>query len=225
MLFFPSGNKVGGVDGIGSAVSCAGNLSLSDKKVKELFKKYKLDINGEEQMMQASVFYIEDIFVGNHLRESLSKFLRRFIKGIDVVAEKIPQFIKADNALIWKLELNLNECTGALKSVYPALARRANTLHGQLDLFYVTKCMKQDYSLESIKWSANDLLGVGSFSNVYKATLKVGLDSVKVAVKITNDHYSVKESTVTDILREEGTLRFVGNTLKNLVLDCSGDSN
>ncbi|XP_052064477.1 uncharacterized protein LOC127704373 isoform X2 [Mytilus californianus] len=52
-----------------------------------------------------------------------------------------------------------------------------------------------------------EVAGVGSFANVYKASIKVGQDNVNVALKITNDQNSVKDSTVTDILREENTLR------------------
>ncbi|VDI21686.1 Hypothetical predicted protein [Mytilus galloprovincialis] len=193
--------------GLGSAVSCAGLLSTTDKKVKQLFKKYRIDKAPELKMMEASVYFMASIFNGKRLRESLSKFLKRFTKGIDSVADKIPNFIKADHKLLWEMELNLNDTKSDINKVYPALCKRANDLLGQLDLFYVTKCMKQDYSLEAITWDKNDILGVGSFANVYKACLKVGQDSVNVALKITNDHNSVKDSTVTDILREDNTLR------------------
>ncbi|XP_052064399.1 tyrosine-protein kinase Fer-like isoform X1 [Mytilus californianus] len=193
--------------GLGSAVSCAGLLSTTDKRVKELLKKYRIDKAPENTMMHASVHFMESIFNGQRLRESLSKFLKRFIKGIDSVADKIPNFIKADHELLWEMELNLNDTKSDINKVYPALCKRANDLQGQLDLFYVTKCMKQDYSHDAIRWDTNDILGVGSFANVYKASIKVGQDNVNVALKITNDQNSVKDSTVTDILREENTLR------------------
>ncbi|XP_063436022.1 uncharacterized protein LOC134716985 isoform X2 [Mytilus trossulus] len=201
------GNFTHPLGGLGSAVSCAGLLSTTDKKVKQLFKKYRIDKAPELKMMEASVYFMASIFNGQRLRESLSKFLRRFTKGIDSVADKIPNFIKADHELLWEMELNLNDTKSDINKVYPALCKRANDLLGQLDLFYVTKCMKQDYSLDAITWDKNDILGVGRFANVYRASLKVGQDIVNVALKITNDHNSVKDSTVTDILREDNTLR------------------
>lgn len=46
------------------------------------------------------LIYIENIFDGNDLRIKISKFVIRFVKGVDIIVKKIFDFINVDVELI-----------------------------------------------------------------------------------------------------------------------------
>lgn len=46
------------------------------------------------------LIYIESIFDGNDLRIKISKFVIRFVKGVDIIVKKIFDFINVDVELI-----------------------------------------------------------------------------------------------------------------------------
>ncbi|KAJ8301060.1 hypothetical protein KUTeg_020047 [Tegillarca granosa] len=192
------------VKGLGGTVSSAGGFNVGDKQIKRLFNGYKKD-TAEQKMIEATEIFISDILSGQYLREKLEKYLGRFVKGIDNVVKMIPEFLKADKQLIKTLQQQMRSAEDNLKDVYPELIHLCQTLQGQLDLFFVYRILEMDYRLRDLDWKKEDLIGTGSFAEVFKAKLHKGRDVIPVALKVCRD--SLKESTVTDILLEDRTLR------------------
>lgn len=194
------------VKGLGGTVSSAGGIDVSDRQIKRLFSGYKKD-TAQQKMIEATEIYISDILSGQSLRERLQKYLGRFIKGIDNVAKMIPEFLKADKQLIKTLQQQMRSAEDNLKEVYPELIVYCQNLQGQLDLFFVYRILEMDFRLRDLTWNEKeDLIGTGSFAEVFKAKLQKGSDMIPVALKVCKD--ALKETTVTDILLEDRTLRY-----------------
>ena len=200
--------KFGGdkVNSLGSMVSSAGGLSTSDRRVKDLCKNYSPK-NQEQSMKSLVTIYIETIFDGNDLAIKISNFVKRFAKGVDTIAKKIPDFINADADLIKNMKEDLKNAEHNLEKVFPKLIQTGNKLQGQLDVFYVKKIMEVDFRLRDINYNpSKDVLGSGAFADVYKAKLLCNQPPLTVALKIGKDY--LQEYNVSDVLLEDRTMRY-----------------
>ena len=197
--------------GLGGAVSTISSLSGSDKGFKKIFSDYKLKDPDKcvARMQDATRKYLESICETKNFQDKLNKFFGRFVKGIDAVAKMIPDFLKADMQLIEILQDQMKDTENNLRETYPKLIHHSQFLLGQLDLFFVNYIMVFDFSLDDIIWDPQDApVGSGSFADVYIAEVKDERNRVKqsVALKVCRD--ALKESTVSDILMEDRTLRY-----------------
>lgn len=191
---------------LGGAVSCVGGLDTSKKNVRKAFKDYKK--NPVATMSEATVLFIERILQHKDLQGKLKRFFNTYFADIDTFAKKIPGFLQADQVMIDTMSQKLQESLEvALK--YPELHKTCKDNLSKLDTFYVNYIMKFDYKNSDL--SQGDMIGSGSYANVFKGVLT---DSGKeVAVKIAKD--VVKMSNVTDVLTEDKIMRDLKH--KNIV--------
>ena len=185
---------------LGAAVSLAGRFD-SDKKVKDHFKKYKSKAP-DEAMREATQMFINTILSGGLLRDNIDTFLSRYTIGIDMVAQKIPDFIASDQQLLEQLQTQLQE-SKENKQDLSGMLRSCSVLQGNLDMFYVTDIMHRDFRLRDIKRERE--LGKGSFATVYAGKLTQGNKEIEVAIKLFND--PIKTNNVSEILLEDRTMR------------------
>jgi hypothetical protein len=202
----------GSFKGLGGAISSVCSLKSGDKPIKKIFSDYKSKDQQKTvcKMQDATKAVLDNITQSKHLFTKVHAFFKRFIKGIDTVAKMIPDFLKADLELMEMLRDEMNDTEANLKDLFPKLLYTSHTLLGQLDLFYVNYVMVFDFQLEDLRWDGNDPpIGSGSFADVYIAEMKTTRRSnLPVALKVNRD--PVKENTVSDILLEDRTMRFVG---------------
>lgn len=196
--------------GLGGAVSTVSSLAASDKNFKKIFSDYKSRDPQKcvAKMQDATRVYLESICDTKNFRDKLNKFFSRYVKGVDAVANMIPDFLKADAQLIEILRDQMNDRENNLRETYPKYIHQSHLLLGQLDLFFVNYIMAFDYSLDDIEWDPLDApVGSGSFADVYIAGIKDMTRRTKkgVAMKVCRD--ALKENTVSDILLEDRTLR------------------
>ena len=161
-------------------------------------------------MQEATKLYLEGICENKNFQDKLNKFFSRFTKGIDAVAKMIPDFLKADMELIEILQNQMKGTESNLRETYPKLIYNGQSLLGQIDLFFVNYIMTFDFSLDDIEWDPEDApVGSGSFADVYIADIKDRdrRSKMSVAMKVCRD--ALKENTVSDILLEDRTLRYV----------------
>ena len=193
------------VRGLGGAVGAVGSVIGSNKKFREIFKGYKKE-NNTNKMSEATVMFIESIFEGKELIERISSFLGKLFQGVDEIAKKIPEFLKADKQLLEILSNNMKETDDNLRKLYPHLIHSGHSIQGDLDLFFVYYIMEMNYRLSDLDWHRDDLLGSGSFADVFKGRLKMLNKNEDVALKYCKDPLS--EKVVSDILLEDRTLRY-----------------
>lgn len=186
--------------GIGGAVAVLGTLG---KESKDIFKKYKKD-KSQTKMADATDLFIQNILRNSKdLKENLSRFVQKYAKGIDKIAELIPDFLAADRQMIQTLR---EEAEQTVSNASQADLANFVNLQRKLDLFYVDCMMHVDYQMSDIKWNSKDMLGQGSFAEVYFGVLKLADgSSVNVALKKSRDKIEAK--TITDILLEDRTMR------------------
>ncbi|XP_071175960.1 tyrosine-protein kinase Fer-like [Mytilus edulis] len=192
------------VRGLGGAVGAVGSVIASNKKFREIFKGYKKD-NNTKKMAEATVMFIESLFQGNELMDKISNYLGKLVKGVDEIAKKIPEFLKADSQLLEKITHSVRDTDDKMRKMYPQLISSGHTIQGELDLFYVYYIMDMDYRLSDVEWDRDDLLGSGSFADVFKGQLKLPNQNENVALKYCKDPLS--EKVISDILLEDRTLR------------------
>ncbi|CAC5409764.1 unnamed protein product [Mytilus coruscus] len=192
------------IKGLGGAVAVASAAIASNKQFREKFKSYKKE-NSTKKMAEATDLFIESIVHGNDLQDRISHYLRKLVKGVDEIAKKIPEFLKADSQLLEKLTDSVRKADDNLHTMYPQFISSGQTIQGELDLFFVYHIMDMDYRLSDVEWNRKDLLGSGSFADVYKGHLKLSSHTEIVALKYCKDPLS--ERVVSDILLEDRTLR------------------
>jgi hypothetical protein len=192
------------IRGLGGAVGAVGSVIGSNKKFREIFKGYNKE-NNTNKMSEATVVFIESIFEGKELLEKISSFLKKLLQGVDEIAKKIPEFLKADKELLEQMSHNMKETDENLKQLYPELIYSGHSIQGDLDLFFVFYIMDVDYRLSDLHWHKDDLLGSGVFADVFKGRLKMSNRTEDVALKYCKDPLS--EKVVSDILLEDRTLR------------------
>jgi hypothetical protein len=83
-------------------------------EIQEFFKGYKKE-NNTNKMSEATVMFIESIFEGKELIERISSFLGKLFQGVDEIAKKIPEFLKADKELLEQMSHNMKETDENLK--------------------------------------------------------------------------------------------------------------
>ena len=198
--------------GLGGAVSTVSSLSASDKYFKKIFSDYKVKDPQRcvVRMQEATKLYLEGICEAKNFQDKLNKFFNRFTKGLDAVAKMIPDFLKADMELIDILQNQMKGTESNLRETFPKLIHNSMSLLGQLDLFFVNYIMSFDFSLDDIEWDPEDApVGSGSFADVYIACVKDRdrKSKMSIAMKLCRD--ALKENTVSDILLEDRTLRYV----------------
>ena len=179
---------------LGGAVSITGRFD-SSKSVKKFFKDFKKK-SPEVSMAEATNLYIQNILNSTDLKGNIENFLNRYVKGIDLVARKIPDFIESDKNLLEEIEREVQESDEIMKEI-PGLIRKCRMLQGELDMIYVNDIMQKDYRLRDLEWSESSKLGTGAFAIVYAATLRQGDTYIDVALKWFKD--PVRNHTVTDI--------------------------
>lgn len=193
------------INSLGSMVSSAGGLSTSDKRVKDICRAYtpKKQL---EKMKSLVYIYIENIFDGNDLKIKTINFVKRFATGLDTIAEKIPDFLHADAELIENIQEEIRNAEYNLKEVFPNILQTGKRLQGQLDFFYTREIMEMDFCLRDLSYNpSEDLLGSGSFGDVYKAKLVCFRPPLDVAIKISKKY--LQESNISDLLLEDRTMR------------------
>jgi len=195
--------------GLGGLIASVGTLKAGDKVVKKIFGSYKLKDTAKciACMQDATKAFLDSIFQNKNLQDKVLKFFNRFVKDIDAVAKMIPDFLKADLELMEILRTELNDTQTNLRDLFPRLIRDSHVYLGQCDIFYVNFIMKFDYDLSELIWDQhNPPVGSGSFADVYIANIKSSRQgTIPVALKVCRD--ALKESTVSDILLEDRTLR------------------
>ncbi|OWF42780.1 tyrosine-protein kinase Fer-like [Mizuhopecten yessoensis] len=191
------------VKGLGGVVSSVGSIG-PEKTVKSIFRSYKAD-SARQKMTDATDKFIQSIFEKDDLKKKLKRFIGKFVKGIDNIAKMIPEFVRADTELINRISSEMDNMEDNLRNVFPQLLRHSSTLQGQIDMFFVHAIMERDFRLRDVEYSKADILGSGSFADVYKAKLKVTRTPMTVALKVSKD--PLKENNVTDILLEDRTSR------------------
>ena len=187
---------------LGGAVSITGRFD-SSKPVKKFFKDFKKK-SPEVSMAEATNLYIQNILNSSNLKGNIENFLNRYVKGIDLVARKIPDFIESDKNLVEEIERELQESDEIMMDI-PGLIRKCTMLQGELDMIYVNDIMQKDYRLRDLEWSEGSKLGTGAFAIVYAAKLRQGDTYIDVALKWFKD--SVRNHTVIDILLADRTMR------------------
>ena len=187
---------------LGGVVSITGRFD-SSKPVKKFFKDFKKK-SPEVSMAEATNLYIQNILNSTDLKGNIKNFLNRYVKGIDLVARKIPDFIESDKNLLEEIEREVQESDEIMKEI-PGLIRKCRMLQGELDMIYVKDIMQKDYRLRDLEWRESSKLGTGAFAIVYAATLRQGDTYIDVALKWFKD--PVRNHTVTDILLEDRTMR------------------
>lgn len=202
----------GGYKGLGGAVASVCTLKSTDKSMKKIFGDYKQRDSHKcvAKMQDATKLFLDNIFDNKTLSPKILAFFKRFTRGIDAVAKMIPDFLKADLDLMEMLQKEMGDTENNLRELFPRLLHTSHVLLGQLDLFYVNYIMVFDYNLEDIRWDQHDPpVGSGSFADVYLADIKSTSSSRKsnlaVALKVCRD--PLKETTVSDILLEDRTMR------------------
>ncbi|XP_076095900.1 uncharacterized protein LOC143066919 isoform X2 [Mytilus galloprovincialis] len=213
------------IKGLGGAVAVVCSAIASKKQFREKFKSYKKE-NSTKKMVEATDLFIESIVHGNELQDKISHYLKKLVKGVDEIAKKIPEFLKADSQLLEKLTHSVRQADDNLHTMYPQFISSGQTMQGELDLFFVYHIMDMDYRLSDVEWDRNDLLGSGSFADVYKGHLKLSSHTEIVALKYCKDPLS--ERVVSDILLEDRTLREINHPnitqYYGCILQQSGDT-
>lgn len=192
------------IRGLGGAIGTLGSTIASNRKFRELFKNYKKESNSKK-MSEATVMFLESLFQSNDMLDKISNFLGKLVKGVDEIAKKIPEFVKADSQLLEQMTHSVKTTDEHLRKVYPQLIGQGLKVQGELDLFYVKNIMDLDYRLGDLQWDKQEILGSGAFADVYKGNLIVGGKNQQVALKRCKDPLS--EKVVSDILLEDRTLR------------------
>ncbi|KAH3892636.1 uncharacterized protein LOC127858136 [Dreissena polymorpha] len=195
--------------GLGGMVAGVGSLKSGDKAFKKIFADYKLKYTDKciAIMQSATKAFLESILQSKSLQEKMLKFFSRFVKDIDAVAKMIPDFLKADLELMQDLQKEMADKQVHLREMFPKLLNDSHTLLGQCDIFYVNHIMQFDYDLSDLIWDRQTRpVGSGSFADVYIASCRSERHGVfPVALKVCRD--PLKESTVSDILLEDRTMR------------------
>lgn len=185
--------------GIGGVVAVLGTLG---KESKDIFKKYKKDTS-QTKMADATDMFIQNILKCKELKDNLSKFVKRYAKGIDRIADLIPDFLQADRQMLADLKAETEQTKTELD---PSYLKACVNFQGELDLFYVNFMMHVDYKLSDIDCTWNDKLGQGAFAEVFYGVLKSSNgDRLDVALKRSRD--AIDRRSITDILLEDRTMR------------------
>lgn len=186
-------------------VRSAGVLSTKNKRVKEICKGYYSSKSPQQDMQTLIAIYIENIFDGNDLRININKFMSRFTKGVDIIERKIPEFLTEDARLIRNIQENISEAEHNL-NIPSKILHQGKQLRGKLGVFCVQNIIEPDFSLGDISYNrSEDLIGSGSFANVYRATLVCYEPPLTVALKIRRCY--LQENNVFDVLLEDQTMR------------------
>ncbi|VDI58150.1 Hypothetical predicted protein [Mytilus galloprovincialis] len=200
-----SRNKVMNRKSLGTIVCLDQTLDVTSKSVKSLFKSYKKD-NCQHKMKEASKLFVELLRDNGKLEQNVNLFLQRFDSSITVLEGKIPNILQSDRELFENLNTDLSRSKKNLEELYPQIIVECLRLQGELDMFYVQNLRKENSRFQDITWNGNDLIGCGSFADVYMSRLKDDEDNFQeVAVKMYRT--PLNANNVSDILLEERTLR------------------
>lgn len=200
-----SRNKVMNRKSLGTIVCLDQTLDVTSKSVKSLFKSYKKD-NCQHKMKEASKLFVESLRENGKLEQNVNLYLQRFDSSITVLEGKIPHILQSDRQLFENLNTDLSRSKKNLEELYPQIIVECLRLQGELDMFYLQNLRKENSRFQDITWNGNDLIGCGSFADVYMSRLKDNEDNFQeVAVKMYRT--PLKANNVSDILLEERTLR------------------
>lgn len=186
---------------LGGAVSCAGMLDTSAKKVKRIFDDYN-DKNKCKKMAEATIVYLNTIVQHKDLGQKLKKFFERFFKDIDEAANRLPGFLQADEELLNTLHRSVENQKRWTEKM-PKLEDSSTKLLSKLDICYINNIKKFDFDLSEIDWEKRKRIGSGSFADVFEAFIRQ--KKRPVALKVSKD--PARKSNVTDILTEDRIMR------------------
>ncbi|KAL8613026.1 hypothetical protein ACOMHN_008795 [Nucella lapillus] len=182
---------------LGSAISGSKVLDLKASCVKNVFKSGV----GPQTMGEVCKAFLMQ-YKDNDLTSPTKKFFDRIAKRFDAATQLLPEFLKADQHLLQVLQGEVKGEQERLAGLYPELLHTAITMQGNLDMFYVQRLMRFDFSMKDLKYDRSSPIGRGSFADVYRSSMHGG---EVVALKIQRDPLTPK--TVTDVLLEDRTLR------------------
>ena len=154
-------------------------------------------------------------------RTSLSKLivdqLQLVTQNVNCMIGSIPNIIDADRIMINRLQEEREATETSLAEQYLPLYQKCQALQGKLDYFYATKVRKYDISFDQLEWdAASPPIASGSYGDVYAALWHMPSgEERKVAMKVRRE--IIDECNVSDILLEEGNLRYIPNYL------CTGE--
>jgi hypothetical protein len=72
------------IRGLGGAVGALGSAIGSNKKFRGIFKKYKKK-NNDKKMSEATVMFVQFVTEGKGLVDSISNYLGKSLKGVDLL--------------------------------------------------------------------------------------------------------------------------------------------
>ncbi|XP_076448681.1 uncharacterized protein LOC143285302 [Babylonia areolata] len=188
-------SDMGGCFSLGSAISSSKALDV--KTIRNVFKNGI----GPQTMAEASKLLLSQ-FKDEDLSSATKKFFDRIAKRFDAASKLMPEFLKADRTLLQTLQGEVQGEQARLAKMYPELMHTVISLQGNLDMFYVQRLMRFDFSMRELRYDRSSSIGHGSFADVYRCTLPTG---ELVALKVQRDPLNHK--TVTDVLLEDRTLR------------------
>lgn len=174
------------------------------KEIKPIFKKYKKD-TCTSMMSKATQVYLKCLVSNSHIKEMVARYVKRFSKEINKIANIIPELIKMDKRLLGTLESQVMETKETIYYI-PENLSRCTTLQGEVDLFYIYEMMQLDFKPEDVTWDETKKLGTGSFADVFPGLLKMGNgQKIEIAVKIFKD--ALQTNNASEMLLEDETLR------------------
>lgn len=190
---------------LGNVVCHEANFDLSSKSVKSLFRSYKAD-NSPQKMREAWKRFIETILESDKLEQHINLFLERFESSIQNIEKRIPEILEMDKQLFNNLTSDLSTSRQNMEEIFPQNIAECLHMQGELDMVFTEKLKMEQSDLRTITWQGSDIIGSGSFADVFLSELRNANDQfIKVAVKVYKNPLSVKN--VSDILLEERTLR------------------
>ena len=83
-------------------------------------------------MSEDTVLFVESLFQGNDMSDKIAYYLDKMVKGVEEIAKKIPEFVKADSQLLEQMTHSVKETDEHLRKIYPQLIRQFHTVQGEL---------------------------------------------------------------------------------------------
>ncbi|XP_014790215.1 uncharacterized protein LOC106883634 [Octopus bimaculoides] len=201
---------------IGFNISSLGHVSLEKKDIKKKLKSIlgSSKPKTKELLQDVSKYYVISIVEHEKLQNTLAKFFNKVFRDIDMLGSRLPEFLKADQALLDNIEREFMKNEQNFSERLPDFITECNRLQGSLDMFYVKELFVPDIDLKQIEMMPGEPpLGTGSFATVYFCQLRINNTAKKAAVKAWSERLST--ANVSDTLLEDSILREIKH--KNII--------
>ena len=158
---------------------------------------------------------LESFLERSNLTKLVGDQLQLVTQNVDCMIKSIPNIIDADRIMINRLQEEREATETSLAEQYLPLYQKCQALQGSLDYFYATKVRKYDISFHQLDWDpTSPPIASGSFGDVYAAVWHMPSGEMKeVAMKVRRE--IIDECNVSDILLEEGNLRYATILINN----------